>query len=305
MTSLNYRIDRLGRLSSRLGGRLVTPLILEYEVTKPLFRNLIHSVKHYLQRALHLSDMELFVGDVEECLLARFEDRVNITPNGAVVPKSEFALEYNLMLSAWCEIGRELWSLAPEHFTQFRLTPNIRLKFGVDFSDNLSRPLNTAIPHSDAWVEGPWGMNIFLPLLGDTENNFLQYFNLKRVEDFRDEFLDANPSYVDMQWVREYYEEVSDFIPRVGCLYISDYAAIHRTFRNFGAGPRVSLDSTLMVGNKAVHPDRECEYVPSPPEIGRSLYAACLRSENDAVRDKLTSFSHYTTSNIKWIPLNP
>ena len=303
MTSLDYRMSRITRLSRRLNGRLVTPLILEYEIPEALFKKLVYSVKHYLQRALHLWEFELFVGDIERCLLERFDDRANITPNGAVAPKREFALEYNLVLAAWCELGRQLWCSAPDEFTQFRLTPNIRLKHGVDFSDNVSRPLNTAIPHSDAWVEGPWGMNIFVPLLGDTENNFLQYFNLKRAEDFKDEFLTANPSYVDMQWVREYYEEVSNFIPRLGCLYISDYAAIHRTFRNSGAGPRISIDSTVMVGNHAVHPDRACEYAPSPPELGTKLYARCLRSELDEVNDKVTPFAHYTTSNIEWVRL--
>jgi murein DD-endopeptidase MepM/ murein hydrolase activator NlpD len=35
----------------------------------------------------------------------------------------------------------------------------------------IGRGLNTALPHSDAWVEGPWGMNCYFPLFGDVKKN--------------------------------------------------------------------------------------------------------------------------------------
>jgi hypothetical protein len=31
---------------------------------------------------------------------------LNITPNGAIVPKREFHLEYNLVLRSWCDLVR-------------------------------------------------------------------------------------------------------------------------------------------------------------------------------------------------------
>ena len=37
----------------------------------------------------------------------------------------------------------------------FRITPNIRIKFGKELNDNKNRSLSTSRPHSDAWVEGP------------------------------------------------------------------------------------------------------------------------------------------------------
>ena len=42
-----------------------------------------------------------------------------------------------------------------EHTKLVRVTPNIRIKYGRELSDNENRGLNTQLPHSDAWVEGP------------------------------------------------------------------------------------------------------------------------------------------------------
>ena len=63
----------------------------------------------------------------------------------------------------------------------FRITPNIRVKYGKELEDNIGRPLNTAVPHSDAWLEGPWGLNCYFPILGDCENNTLVYYQPKKV----------------------------------------------------------------------------------------------------------------------------
>ena len=56
------------------------------------------------------------------------------------------------------------------------MTPNIRVKFGSELKDNINRGLNTSHPHSDAWVEGPWGMNCFFPIIGDYKRNNLISF---------------------------------------------------------------------------------------------------------------------------------
>ena len=85
----------------------------------------------------------------------------------------------------------------------FRMTPNIRIKFGTDYKDNISRGLNTSHPHSDAWVEGPWGMNCFFPIFGDNKKNNLKFYEPKI---FKDSFLNKSPSYLEMQWVMKYYK---------------------------------------------------------------------------------------------------
>ena len=37
------------------------------------------------------------------------------------------------------------------------------------------RVLNTSLPHSDAWSDGPWGMNCFIPLFGDYKSAFYDH----------------------------------------------------------------------------------------------------------------------------------
>ena len=84
------------------------------------------------------------------------KNRTNITPNGAVVPKREFHLEYNLVLRSWVALIKQITSNNTKLLKLFRVTPNIRIKFGKELIDNKRRGLSTSNPHSDAWVEGPW-----------------------------------------------------------------------------------------------------------------------------------------------------
>ena len=102
----------------------------------------------------------------------------NVTPNGALVPKTEYQLMYNLLLMKWFDIYKGMISADPSFVRLVRVTPNIRLKFGRELEDNKNRGLNTEYPHSDAWVEGPWGYNVFVPMLGDCMNNTLRYYKI-------------------------------------------------------------------------------------------------------------------------------
>ena len=194
------------------------------KIPKKTYTNLQNSIKLYISKAL---DFDLVLDDTSFMKLVdqNRENRKNVTPNGAVVPKKEYALEYNLFLRAWCATVAEM--VAPEQklLKRFRLTSNIRIKFGSELDDNIGRSLDTAIPHSDAWVEGPWGMNCHLPILGDTENNFLNFYKLVNDNEFSDDFLLTSETYKDMQWVLKYYEEDS-IVPVKGSINISDYALI-------------------------------------------------------------------------------
>ena len=92
-------------------------------------------------------------------------------------------------------------------------------------SDNKKRGLNTSLPHSDAWVEGPWGMNCFIPLFGDYKKNNLLYYE---PINFNENFLRSAKTYHDT--VKKDYKKLN-IVPKPGNVYISDYATIHQTFR--------------------------------------------------------------------------
>ncbi len=234
----------------------VHPLIVRYKIPEKVFKDFKTNIKLYISKALDIKFSEndkIFLKDIDK---AR-NNRINITPNGAVVPKREFHLEYNLVLRSWCELVRKITLNKPKLLKLFRITPNIRIKYGKELSDNKKRGLSTSFPHSDAWVEGPWGMNCFIPFFGDTKKNNLIYY--EPISKFDEKFLKTSPTYTEMQWVTKYYRPIKNLNPKPGFVYISDYASIHNTQRKKNCGTRISIDTTFFVGKHEPHSDRKKE----------------------------------------------
>ena len=297
--SLEYRKKRISELSSSWKMKKINDLFVSKEISKKSLYDLKNSVAMYVSRALDFqyNDEVDFMTQVEK----NKSNRDNVTPNGAVVPKRDYQLEYNLFIRAWCNCIRELSKDNPDLIKKFRITPNLRIKYGEELEDNVERGLNTGLPHSDAWVEGPWGMNCHVPLFGDTDNNFLHFFKLKDESLFdEDKFLTKSKSYKEMQWVLKYYE-TDNIIPSKNSINISDYALIHNTYRNPGCGARISIDTTIFIGDHEVHSDREVEYHNHIPDIGSETLIICNRKVSDQIMQKKTAFSHYSTGNAKRI----
>ena len=88
-------------------------------------------------------------------------------------------------------------------------------------------------------------MNCYIPFFGDTKNNNLQFY--EPINEFNESFMAISPSYKKMQWVMDYYKKIkknNSISPDM--LILSDYAAIHNTFRNPDCGTRVSIDTTVI-----------------------------------------------------------
>ena len=288
-------------MANQWGASKVNDLFIHKKIPNALYDELRRSIGMYIAKALHFDyseDEDVFIQRLNNIR----HDRTNVTPNGGVVPKKEYALEYNMFIRSWCNIVKEFIKDDPSYLKKFRLTPNIRIKYAEELEDNVGRGLDTAWPHSDAWVEGPWGMNCHLPIFGDTKNNYLHFYKLKDESAFEDFFLDTSEVYTNMQWVVDFYED-DTIVPERGYINVSDYALLHKTKRNPGAGTRVSIDTTIFAGDHDVHPDRKTEYLDTIPNIGEELFIACLRSEVDEVSDKKTVFSHYTSGSLKHITL--
>lgn len=302
-SSLDYRKQRILNLAKDWNGNLVRSLFVEFKIPLHLLDKLVKSIKMYVAASLHFQyceDNDEFMKRVD----GRREDRLNVTPNGAVVPKTENSLLYNEFLRAWCEVAKNLVAHNPKKLKMFRITPNIRIKYGSELEDNLNRGLNTSHAHSDSWVEGPWGFNCHIPLLGDTKNNYLRFYKLKDESRFSDDFLTNSESYTDMHWVMEFYEEDKELVPKIGAVSLSDYALLHDTCRNENCRTRISIDTTILVGDHEVHPDRLVEYVDNIPSIGEDLFVKCNVSEDESIIDKPTQFSHYTTGKLSYINLS-
>lgn len=274
-------------------------LMLYFAPSEELLKELKFSIMLYISKAFYFE----FTDNEDEFikrLNANRHIRDNVTPNGGIVPKKEYQLEYNMVLRSWSKITKELISGDPSLINKFRMTPNIRVKFGVELEENVDRPLNTSYPHSDAWVEGPWAMNCFVPLIGDIENNNLAFWSPKSPESFSDDFLEVAATYEEMHWVLDSYNKDESISPKRGCVHISDYALIHATERKNHCDTRISIDTTIVVGDHAVHPDREVEYLDELEVIGEELFVSTNRTiKESSVKEKNTIFSHYSTGNLK------
>ena len=301
--SYEYRINRFASICADWGLEQIRPLIARYKIPDMQQFELEHAVALYVTRALGIKPWES-IAQLAECLDQYREARTNVTPNGAIVPKRDFQLLYNLALNRWCDILGGMISKRPDWIKRVRLTPNIRIKFGQELQDNENRGLNTAIPHSDAWVEGPWGFNCYVPVIGDVAHNSLLYWKLKP-NSFDESFLTPAPSYTEKQDLLSFFDPDWEMKTEIGYIYLSDFAIVHATHRAAGAKARVSIDTTVLAGNHSVHPDREAEYASSIPQIGENTFVWCNRFEKDSPDDKKTVYSHYTTGAISFTHLGP
>ena len=266
--SFEYRIKRINHITKKWKLNKIHPLITSYRIKENFFQDFKFNLKLYISKAMSIKyekDDKKFIANIDS---AR-SNRINITPNGAVVPKREYHLEYNMVLRSWCDLVKQITKKDPKLLKLFRITPNIRIKFGKEINENKNRELSTSVPHSDAWVEGPWGMNCFIPFIGDVKHNNLRFYEPRK--SFEERFLTDSPSYKKMQWVMEYYKPIKKLKPKIGHVHFSDYAAIHNTFREKNCGTRISIDTTIFVGNHLPHKDRIKEYTKKIPKIGNKI----------------------------------
>ncbi len=297
--SLKLREKRINLISKKWKLKKAHSLITRYKIEEGFFEEFKFSVKLYISKALNITyekDDKLFIKNIDK---AR-KNRTNITPNGAVVPKREYHLEYNIVIRNWCELVRRIIEPSPKLLKLFRITPNIRIKFGDELKDNKNRGLSTSLPHSDAWVEGPWGMNCFIPFFGDIKNNNLKYYEPKK-GNFKDEFLRTSSTYKRMQWVMNSYKPIKNFYPKSGYVNISDYASVHNTERKKNCGTRVSIDTTFFVGNYLPHRDRLKEYTKTIPDIGITKFIDSGQYQSKKFVKKISTFSHYTSKVLRLI----
>ena len=84
----------------------IHPLIVSYKIKEDFFEEFKFNIKLYISKALKI-DFELDDNKFIKNITAR-NSRLNITPNGAIVPKREFHLEYNLVLRSWCHLVTQM-----------------------------------------------------------------------------------------------------------------------------------------------------------------------------------------------------
>lgn len=264
MEELEYRVSRIESLQKQLEGVRVHKLMFAIRLPPFYLARFKLSVLNYVAAALKIPA-------VDEVNLMEFVNngnfsRDNVTPNGGIVPKNEYQIEYNLVLKYWGEIF-DYFNKTNEIFSRVRIFPSIRLKEGSCDEENVVRPFRTELPHSDSWVDGYWGLNIHMPIFGDLKGNRLEYFYLKDETSFSNKMLGYAKSFEEMQWVLKKCESLGNMAAPPDHLCVSDYLLIHRTKRTEAAKSRISLDSCCVIG-KHDYKDDDKEFVKKIPRFG-------------------------------------
>lgn len=217
------------------------PLLVEVLLDEGLFVSLASAMRQYLRASLsaavtrkknHFFDDDILVAYYQEiCSLT------NITPNGAVMPKREVTLEFNLAHRCIAGIFKSFGIDC--HVASIHLPAGIRLVDGKKDATKDSRPYSSTKLHTDFWSGDPLrSIVIFIPVLGDVASTTLEFFepaergmkNLMRTLSDYDE---------GASLMRDAKKYLGKF--RCGFAYIGDSLILHRTVKNQG-GLRVSVN---------------------------------------------------------------
>jgi len=76
---------------------------------------------------------------------------------------------------------------------------------------------------------------------------------------------------------------------------------MHNSFRKNNCGARVSVDTSIFVGNTLPHKDRMKEYTSKIPFIGIDEFIEASQSEIDKPAKKMSTYSHYASKVLKTI----
>jgi hypothetical protein len=173
----------------------------------------------------------------------------NKTPNGVVNPKSETINEFIEIQKAVNNIFNNLGVY--KHIKKLAI-PNIRYKSSIEPKEVQNRPYYTSKYHSDAWV-GHQGDSIFLiGVLGDVDNNTVEFNEPLGVQDNylhkAESFDEGNTRYEAIKLLGTLTKQK---------LGVMDHACLHRTLVKAGSKPRISLDVAVLVDSEYSHANGE------------------------------------------------
>jgi hypothetical protein len=228
-----------------------TDIVLFYDINNDDYNALTQATQNFLCKSLSLVyDREFtwtdtFLEDNDKLIM----DLPNKTPNGIVNPKNETSAEFVEIQKAVNNIFNNLGVYS--HISKLAI-PNIRYKSNSEPESAKDRPYYTSKIHSDAWV-GHKGDSIFLiGILGDIDNNTVEFNEPIGVHDNylhkADSFDEGNTRYESLKYLGELTKQK---------LGVMDHACAHRTIVKEGSGPRISLDIAVLVNSEYSHSNDE------------------------------------------------
>jgi hypothetical protein len=228
-----------------------TDIVLFYDINNDDYSALTQATQNFLCKSLSLvHDREFvwtdtFLEDNDKLIM----ELPNKTPNGIVNPKNETSAEFVEIQKA---VNNVLNNLGMYNHISKLAIPNIRYKSNSEPESAKDRPYYTSKIHSDAWV-GHKGDSIFLiGILGDIDNNTVEFNEPIGVHDNylhkADSFDEGNTRYKSLKYLGELTKQK---------LGVMDHACAHRTIVKEGSGPRISLDIAVLVNSEYSHSNDE------------------------------------------------
>jgi hypothetical protein len=222
-------------------------IVLFYNINDKDYENLTKATQNFLCKSLSLVHKREFVWSdtfLEDNDLL-IQNLPNKTPNGIINPKNETITEF---IEIQQSINNIFNNLGIYKNIKKLAIPNIRYKSINESSEAKNRPYYTSKIHSDAWV-GHKGDSIFLiGILGDINNNTVEFNEPIGAHDNylhkAESFDEGNTRYESLKYLGVLTKQK---------LGIMDHACAHRTFVKENSKPRISLDIAVLVDNEYSH----------------------------------------------------
>ena len=226
-------------------------IVLFYNINDNDYAALTEATQNFLCKSLSLIHgreftwSDTFLEDNDELIQAL----PNKTPNGVINPKKETVEEFAKIQKAVNDIFNNLGVY--KHVKKLAI-PNIRYKSTKESEGAKDRPYYTSKIHSDAWV-GHKGDSIFLiGVLGDINNNTVEF---NEPVGAHDNYLHKAESFDEGNTRYESHKYLCLLTKQK--LGVMDHACAHRTLVKENSGPRVSLDIAVLVDSEYSHANDE------------------------------------------------
>lgn len=218
----------------------INDLMLEVKVPKNLIDNIINATRNYLSKCIQIKNNTfLKENQIIKCFKKNNLNIKNITPNGMIVPKNEFTLEFNSIVKAYVDILK--YCNITKFVESFHFPPNLRIKYSKIEKNHMRRKHPTELMHADTWTgaNNNWiASHIFL--LGDIKNNNIEY--AEPPYNFKEEWL--QPLELSKQGIKiaSNFKKIK-YTPKKGSFVLADASILHRSFRKNNSGTRISFDT--------------------------------------------------------------
>lgn len=222
MTSFKVsRETRFSEICNCFSAEKLSPLVAAHKIEPVLYKNFEQAVQKYND-------------------FSRQFDYINRTPNGILVPKKEIENEYNAAVVAFFAI---LKSLNIHDYVVKWNIPTIRFKTPSFDVENLKRPYISENPHADCWIGWDYdSLLIIMPLLGDTDRNWVQFY--QHPDNFDESWVQRLASFADGLEMAKQSTPLPKHYEK-GYIYIADMSVIHETKRESGADWRIGIETVL------------------------------------------------------------